>query len=97
MKAIAVEAGTPVDVTQVTSRLDFGDIPQGEQATKTVVLENTGDNDHSIRILMIGSIGQMIDIEPGNSFELKAGTSRYLRLFPNSGQAVSTQIIHKLL
>ena len=74
VKAVAVESGTTVDKSEVTGRLDFGEVLQGEQVTRTVVLENAGDNDHSIRIWMIGSITQAIDIEPGTSFELEAGT-----------------------
>ena len=74
MKAVAVEAGSRVNADQVTERLDFGDIPQGEQVTRTLVLDNNGDSDHSIKIWMIGSIAQAIDVEPGTSFELKAGT-----------------------
>ncbi|MFC1946501.1 hypothetical protein ACFLXY_01125 [Chloroflexota bacterium] len=76
VQAVAVEAGSPSDMIPATERLDFGDISQGEQVKKTVVLENTGDKDHSIKIWMIGSIGQMIDVKPGESFELKAGTSQ---------------------
>ena len=76
VKAVAVESGTTVDKSEVTGRLDFGEVLQGEQVTRTVVLENAGDNDHSIRIWMIGSITQAIDIEPGTSFELEAGTSQ---------------------
>lgn len=75
-KAVAVEAGSPIGMAPFTDRVDFGDIPQGERVTKTVVLENTGDNDHSIRIWIIGSVGQMIDVEPGKSFKLKAGTNQ---------------------
>ena len=74
VKAVAVEAGNPVSTDQVTDRLDFGDVPQGEQVTRTVVLENNGDNSHSIRIWLIGSISKLLDIEPGTSFELEAGT-----------------------
>ena len=76
VKAVAVESGTTVDKSEVTGRLDFGEVLQGEQVTRTVVLENAGDNDHSIRIWMIGSIAESINIEPGTSFELEAGTSQ---------------------
>ena len=76
VKVVAVESETTIDKAEVTGRLDFGEVLQGEQVTRTVVLENTGDNDHSIRIWMIGSITQAIDIEPGTSFELEAGTSQ---------------------
>ena len=75
-QAVAVEAGGPVGVAPFTDRIDFGDVPQGKGVTKTVVLENTGDNDNTIRIWIMGSISQMIDVEPGRSFELKAGTSQ---------------------
>jgi len=76
VKATVVEAGSPVDAPEVTSRLDFGDVPQGDQLTRTVLLENTGDNDRSIKIWVIGSAGQIMAIEPGNSFDLEAGTSQ---------------------
>ena len=75
-QAVAVEAGSPVGVAPFTDRVDFGDVPQGTGVTKTVVLENTGDNDNTIRIWIMGSISQMIDVKPGRSFELKAGTSQ---------------------
>ena len=83
VKAVAVKAGGSVVTTTATERLDFGNIPQGEQVTKMIVLENTGNDDHSIKIWMIGSIAQMIDIEPGNSFELEAGTTRDINFILN--------------
>jgi threonine/homoserine efflux transporter RhtA len=75
-QAVAVEAGGPIGMAPFTDRIDFGDIPQGQGVTKTVVLENTGDNDNSIKIWVMGSIGQMIDVKPGKSFELKAGSTQ---------------------
>ena len=76
VQAVAVEAGNTAGKAPATERLDFGDVAQGEQVSKTIVLENTGDNDRSIRIFMIGSIGKMMDVEPATSFELEAGTSQ---------------------
>ena len=75
-QAVAVEAGNPIGMAPFTDRVDFGDIPLGEGVTKTVVLENNGENDNTIKIWIMGSIGQMVDVEPGRSFELKAGTSQ---------------------
>jgi hypothetical protein len=76
VKAVTVESGSSITTTTVTERFDFGNVPQGEQVTKTVVLENTGNSDHSIKIWMMGSTAQMMDVEPGNSFKLEAGTSQ---------------------
>ncbi|MBN2077036.1 MAG: hypothetical protein JW762_15940 [Dehalococcoidales bacterium] len=75
-QAVAVEAGSPIGMAPFTDRIDFGDLPQGATITKTVVLENTGDNDNSIKIWIIGSIDQMIDVNPGKSFELKADSTQ---------------------
>lgn len=83
VKAVAVESGSSVATTTITNRLDFGNIPQGEQVTKTVVLENTGNSDHSIKIWVIGSAAQMIDIEPDSSFELEAGTTQDINFILN--------------
>ncbi len=76
VQAIAVEAGNTAYMNSATERLDFGDIPQGETVTRTIVLENTGDSDHSIIIWMIGSANQVIDIQPAESFILKARTTQ---------------------
>jgi hypothetical protein len=75
-QAVAVEAGSPIGMAPFTDRVDFGDVPQGKGVSKTIILENTGDNDNTIRIWIMGSISQMIDVTPGRSFELKAGTNR---------------------
>lgn len=75
-QAVAVEADSPIGMAPFTDRVDFGDVPQGKGVTKTVVLENTGDNDNTIRVWIMGDISQMIDVEPGRTFELKAGTSQ---------------------
>jgi len=75
-QAVAVEAEGNIGLAPFTDRVDFGDVPQGESVTKTVILENTGDNDNTIRIWIMGSISQMIDVEPGKTFELKANSTR---------------------
>lgn len=83
VKAVVVESGSSVAMTTDTERLDFGNIPQGEQVTKTIVLENTGNSNHSIKIWMTGSTAQMMDIEPADSFELEAGTSQEVNFIFN--------------
>jgi hypothetical protein len=75
-QAVAVEAGKPIGMAPFTDRIDFGDIPQGDNVTKTVVLTNNGDSDNTIKIYVLGSISQMITVTPGKSFELKAGKTQ---------------------
>lgn len=72
-QAVAKEAGSPIGMAPFTDRIDFGDIPQGAAVTKTIELINTGNNDISYKVFVLGSISQLIDVEPGKSFELKAG------------------------
>ena len=76
VQAISVEAGSDIGKIQFNERIDFGDIPQGKSSVRTLIVENTGDNDHSIKIWVIGSIGQLIDVEPARSFDLNAGASQ---------------------
>ena len=76
VKAMAIEARSDGGKIQFNERIDFGDIPQGKSSVRTLILENSGDNDHSIKIWIIGSIGQMIEVEPARSFDLSAGTSQ---------------------
>ena len=88
-QAVVVEAGSPIGMAPFTDRIDFGDVPQGKGVSKTVVLENTGDNDNTIRIWIMGSISQMIDVEPGKTFELEAGTTKeveFLFSMPDSAE-----------
>jgi len=82
-QAVAVEADSSIGMAPFTDRVDFGDVPQGKGVTKTVVLENTGENDNTIRIWIMGSIGQMIDVNPGRTFELKAGTTQDINFIFN--------------
>ena len=49
---------------------------KSNRRAESLVLENSGDNETTIRIFIMGSISQMIDVEPGKTFELKAGTTQ---------------------
>jgi hypothetical protein len=75
-RAVTVKAGSPIGMAPFIDRIDFGDIPQGEAVTKTVVLTNSGDSSNTIKVYILGSISQLIDVTPGKSFELKAGKTQ---------------------
>jgi hypothetical protein len=75
-QAVTVEAGGSIGMAPFTDRIDFGDIPQGDNVTKTVVLTNSGDNNNTIKVYVLGSISQMITVTPGKSFELIAGKTQ---------------------
>ena len=75
-QVVAKEAGGAIGMAPFADRVDFGDIPQGDSVTKTVVLKNNGDNNNTIKVYVLGSISQLIDVEPGYSFELAAGKTQ---------------------
>jgi hypothetical protein len=72
-QAVAKEAGSSIDMAPFPDRIDFGDIPQGDTVTKKVVMTNNGNNDNTIKVFVLGSIAQLVDVVPGKSFTLKAG------------------------
>lgn len=72
-QVIAVEAGAPIGISPYTDRVDFGEVPQGKSITKSIILENNGDNDNTIKLYILGSISQLIEPTPGYSFDIKAG------------------------
>jgi hypothetical protein len=72
-QVVATEAGGTIGMAPFTDRIDFGDIPLGKGVTKTVIMTNNGNNDNTIKVFVLGSIAQLIDVEPGKSFTLKAG------------------------
>jgi hypothetical protein len=80
MQVAVVAKGSSIGIAPFTDRVDFGDVPQGSNISKTITLDNNGDNDNPIKIYMTGSIGSFIEIEPGSSFTLPAGQSQDITL-----------------
>jgi hypothetical protein len=75
-RVVTVEAGGSIGMAPFTDRIDFGDVPQGTSVTKTVSLKNNGNSSNTIKVYVLGSISQLIDVVPGKSFELAAGKSQ---------------------
>ena len=65
-QVIAVEAGEPIGINPLTDRIDFGDIPQGQGVGRTLILENAGTVPNQINIFIIGSIGDLVKVQPGS-------------------------------
>jgi hypothetical protein len=74
-QVVAVEAGSSIGMAPFTDRVDFGDVPLGVNVSKTIILENNGNNDNTIKLYILGSISQLIKPQQGYSFEIKAGQS----------------------
>lgn len=79
-QVVAIEAGGSIGVAPFTDRVDFGDVPQGDSISKTIILENNGDNNNTIKVYILGSISQLIEPTPGYSFEINAGQTKNLVL-----------------
>jgi len=75
-QVVTVAAGENIGIAPFTDRIDFGDVPQGDNITKTVTLTNDGSNSNSIKIYILGSISQMITVSPGKSFSIGAGKTQ---------------------
>jgi hypothetical protein len=75
-QVVVTEKGSNIGMAPFTDRVDFGDIPQGSGVSKTITLDNLGDNDNNIKVYTMGSIWSFIDIEPGASFTLGGGQSQ---------------------
>ena len=80
MQVVVTERGSDIGIAPFTDRIDFGDIPQGANISKTITLTNQGDNDNSIKVYMMGSIGTFIDVMPGKSFTLAGGETQDIDL-----------------
>ena len=65
-QVIATKKGGAIGIAPFTDRIDFGDIPQGETVSKTLILENAGTVPNQINIFIIGSIGDLVKMEPGS-------------------------------
>lgn len=79
-QVVVIEAGGSIGVAPFTDRVDFGDVPQGDSISKTIILENNGDNNNTIKVYILGSISQLIEPTPGYSFEINAGQTKNLVL-----------------
>lgn len=76
----AVKAGSTIGIAPFTDRVDFGDVPQGDVVSKTIILENNGNNSNTVKVFILGSISQMITATPGKSFSIPAGKTQNLDL-----------------
>ena len=65
-QVIAKEKGSAIGIAPFTDRIDFGDIPQGAAIGKTLILENAGTVPNQVNIFIIGSIGDLVKVEPGS-------------------------------
>ena len=77
-QVIAKKAGSAVGIAPYTDRIDFGDIPQGTGVGKTLVLENAGTVPNQVTIFVIGSIADLVKVEP-SSLTLEAGETAEVR------------------
>lgn len=77
-QVIVAAAGAPLGINPLEDRIDFGDIPVGQEVTKTLILENLGSVDNYIAIFLIGGIGDLVKVEP-NFFTLVSGEKKDVR------------------
>jgi hypothetical protein len=77
-QVIAKEAGTSIGINPLGDRIDFGDIPQGETVSKTLIMENEGAVPNNVTVFIIGNIGDLVEVnpssltlEPGETVEVK--------------------------
>jgi hypothetical protein len=78
-QAVAIEKDKQIGMAPFTDRIDFGDIPAGKEVSKSVVLENAGDGDSNIHVMVWGSIANLVSELPEAPFVLKAGVTQDLR------------------
>ncbi|MFZ2969939.1 MAG: hypothetical protein WA063_02220 [Minisyncoccia bacterium] len=74
-----VEQGGDVGVNPMTDRLDYGDLPKGNSASRFISIENNGTMAIYVKIVKNGNIGELIKISK-NDFELKPGEKEKLEL-----------------
>jgi hypothetical protein len=72
-KVVVSKAGNPTGTQPLTGLLDFGDVSQGSEVSKKITIVNTSEVNNEIRVYILGSISQLIDIVPGSVFTLAAG------------------------
>ena len=77
-QVIAKEEGSAIGIAPFTDRIDFGDVPQGATVGKTLILENAGVIPNQINIFVIGSIGDLVKVNPG-SLSLEAGETKEVK------------------
>jgi hypothetical protein len=79
-QAVAKGPTDAIGIAPFTDRVDFGDVPAGSSVGKQIFLENEGDNDSSIRVFVVGPIGDLVKIEPGDSFNIRSGENLRVNL-----------------
>ncbi len=78
-QVVAKPEDAPIGFNPLEDRIDFGDIPLGAGVGKTVVLENRGQSPTSVRVFVLGSIGELVEVEP-SSFILEAADMQEVEL-----------------
>ena len=57
-----VEEGQPVGMNPTTERLDFGDLPKGTTAIRSIALENSGRYKIWVKVLKFGGISEILTV-----------------------------------
>ena len=65
-QVIAKEAGGAIGIAPFTDRIDFGDVPQGAEVAKTLIMVNNGTVPNQITIFIIGGIADLVKIQPSS-------------------------------
>ena len=71
-QVIVAEPGAAIGINPLVDRIDFGDVPVGQEIAKSLNLTNNGGVDNYIAIFVVGGIGDLVSIDP-NFFTLKSG------------------------
>ena len=71
-QVVVAGPGAALGINPLQDRIDFGDVPVGQEVTKTLILQNAGGVDNHITIFVMGGIGDLVKAEP-KSFTIKGG------------------------
>lgn len=77
-QVIAKKAGEPIGINPLTDRIDFGDIPQGQEVGRALILENAGTVPNQVNVFIIGSIGDLVKVQPG-SLTIEPGETKEVK------------------
>ena len=78
-QVIVVPSGAPIGINPLDDRVDFGDVPQGSSVGKTLNFENEGSLPNRVIVMVVGSIGDLVKVEP-SSFTLNQGDKQDVSL-----------------
>ena len=91
-QVISKAAGEAIGLNPLDDRVDFGDVSQGAAVAKTLVFNNEGTVPNMVRIIVMGSVGDLVDVSD-NSFTLEPGEEKKVRfqlLMPPSAPVEKT-------